>query len=140
MSDAHMPQASAPQVLCDVTSLLVEPSKMHSTRCPVHRPRYMCTSNTYNRYESGAFKLTCDWQLPVLEDYPRDHLRDIVSGFAKAETPIQVCNMLLHDFGRSPYAVAASTTARGPCIFHDHEDFVSHAHKPCSATGRLNAV
>ncbi|KAK9806661.1 hypothetical protein WJX73_005480 [Symbiochloris irregularis] len=81
LRDAHMTPSSAPQVMCDASNLLIDPSKMTPARCPVHRPRYMCSQRTYNAYASGAFQVDCDWPQPQLDNYSRDHMRDIMASF-----------------------------------------------------------
>ena len=66
MADAHIPAASAPQVACDASNLVLDPHRMHAARCPKHRPRYMCTAPTYNAYDPGAFAVACTWEPPAL--------------------------------------------------------------------------
>ena len=81
IADAHIPEASAPQVACDASNLVLDPRRMHPARCPRHRPRYMCATPTYNSYDPGAFAVACAWEPPALEAYPRDHLRDVMASF-----------------------------------------------------------
>lgn len=76
-----MPNASAPHIMCDATNLTVTPASMSRASCPLHRPGYMCRRQSYHRYASGAFIAPCEWPSFHLEDFPRDHLRDIFGGF-----------------------------------------------------------
>ena len=90
MWDAHMTEASGPHVVCDATRLLVDPSRFSRARCPKHRRGYLCQSPTYHRYAPGAFGLACAWPSFRLEDFPKDHLRDImeaVQTFPDADLP-----------------------------------------------------
>ena len=73
-----MTEASGPHVLCDATRLLVDPSRFSKARCPKHRRGYLCQSPTYHRYARGAFGLACAWHIFRLQDFPKDHLRDIM--------------------------------------------------------------
>ena len=85
-----MTEASGPHVLCDATRLLVDPSRFNRARCPKHRRGYLCQSPTYHRYARGAFGLACAWPSLRLEDFPKDHLRDImeaVQTFPDADLP-----------------------------------------------------
>lgn len=79
--DLHMPNASAPHIMCDATNLTVAPSAMTRAACPLHRPGYMCRRQSYHRYAQGSFIAPCDWPSFRLEDFPRDHLRDVFGGF-----------------------------------------------------------
>lgn len=95
---------------------------MHAARCPAHRPKYMCTVNTYNAYAVGAFKVACSWGQPVLEDFPRDHLRDIMGSFTQCSDnePVTevsctvlaeyatICRCVLKSLGASTITVCTS--------------------------------
>ncbi|KAK9819676.1 hypothetical protein WJX72_000981 [[Myrmecia] bisecta] len=78
MQDRHMTEASAPHVLCDATNLLVDTSKMRLAKCPAQRPNYLCISKSYHRYKLGAFGASCNWPVLNLNDFPKDHLQDIM--------------------------------------------------------------
>lgn len=82
MNDDHMTNASKPHVLCNAQKLIVNPAKTLAAACPKHRPKYLCTfGETYNRYLPGAFGLACTSTALQLEDFPRDHLQDIMESF-----------------------------------------------------------
>ena len=80
MNDTHMPESSWPNVICNAENLHFNPSLTIKARCPVHRPGYMCLTQTYHHYDSGAFGLACEWPEMNLTDFPTDHLRDIMGG------------------------------------------------------------
>lgn len=87
MADDHMTNASKPHVLCDAHNLIINPAQTLPAACPKHRPHYLCTFGaTYNHYLSGAFGLACKSALIKLEDFPRDHLQDIMESVA-TESP-----------------------------------------------------
>ena len=80
-----MTEASRPHVICDASNLLVDPARMSHARCPKFRPAYLCHSNTYHHYTKGAFGLACGLRDLRLEDFPKDHLRDIMDGMSEVE-------------------------------------------------------
>ncbi len=84
-ADEHMTEASRPHVICDATNILLDPARMSHAKCPKYRPGYLCQSNTYHHYAKGAFRLACALHELQLEDYPRDHLRDIMDSITELE-------------------------------------------------------
>ena len=97
-TDEHMTEASRPHVLCDAKNLLIDPSRMSHARCPKSRPGYLCYSNTYHHYAQGAFGLACALPKLLLEDFPKDHLRDIMDSIMAVEDKdqLQVLSFCLH--------------------------------------------
>ena len=83
MNDDHMTKASKPHVLCDAANLIVNPKQMVAASCLKLRPNYLCNFGaTYNHYLPGAFGLTCKSAPIKLEDFPKDHLQDIMDSMA----------------------------------------------------------
>ena len=77
-----MTNASKPNVLCDAKNLIIDPAQALPAACPKHRPHYLCNFGaTYNHYMPGAFGLACSAGIK-LEDFPRDHLQDIMESIA----------------------------------------------------------
>lgn len=90
--DVHMPNASAPHVMCDARNLTIDSNRMYRAHCPKHRPNYMCTRISYNRYKSSAFSAVCDWPMFALSEFPVDHLRDIFDSlrmYGESDNPPQ---------------------------------------------------
>ena len=80
-----MTNASKPHVLCDAQNLIIDPAQTLPAACPKHRPHYLCNLGaTYNHYLPGAFALACKLAAikENLEDFPRDHLQDIMESMA----------------------------------------------------------
>ncbi|KAK3238858.1 hypothetical protein CYMTET_51167 [Cymbomonas tetramitiformis] len=108
--DAHLPAPTAPHTLCDVRGLRVDPMKAHHERCPKHRPGYMCDGQkTHHRYSVGAFGACCQMQGRAqldLEQFPRDHLRDIFESFDAScvEADIEEMPVLLVTRERDEYS------------------------------------
>lgn len=75
--DEHLPPASSPHMLCDAVNLRLDPAKLRKARCPKHRPGYLCTSNTYHRYQPGAWAAACDWPGFSWDAFSKDHMQDI---------------------------------------------------------------
>ncbi len=93
MNDEHMTTASRPHVLCNAVNLIVDPKHMLAASCLKHRPNYLCNlGTTYNRYLPGAFGMACTSAIDKLEDFPKDHLQDIMASMARVtpETASQV--------------------------------------------------
>ena len=93
MDDQHMTRASRPHVLCNAVNLMVDPRHMLAAPCLKHRPNYLCNfGTTYNRYLPGAFGMACTSAIKALEEFPRDHLQDIMDSMARItpETAAQV--------------------------------------------------
>lgn len=87
MADDHMTNASKPHVLCSAQNLIIDSAQALPAACPKHRPHYLCTFGaTYNHYLPGAFGLACNLAPIKLEDFPRDHLQDIMESMA-TESP-----------------------------------------------------
>ena len=83
MQDDHMTNASKPHVLCDAQNLIINPAQTRPAACPKHRPKYLCNLGaTYNHYMPGAFGLACNSAAIKLEDFPQDHLQDIMESIA----------------------------------------------------------
>ena len=81
--DDHMTNASKPHVLCDAQNLIIDPAQTRPAACPKYRPKYLCNFGaTYNHYMHGAFELACNSDAIKLEDFPRDHLQDIMESIA----------------------------------------------------------
>ena len=101
MNDDHMPNASKPHVLCDAQNLVINPAQTLPAACPRHRPKYLCTfGETYNHYLPGAFGLACKSDPIKLEDFPHDHLQDIMESMATvAPDDATQVNMLLASCG-----------------------------------------
>lgn len=78
-----MAEAARPHVICDAKHLLLDPSHVTRAFCPKHRPGYLCGSKTYHSYARGAFGLACSLPGLRLEDFPRDHLRDIMDSMVE---------------------------------------------------------
>lgn len=98
MNDKHMTNASQPHVLCNAVNLMVDPRHMLAAPCLKHRPNYLCNlGTTYNRYLPGAFGMACTSAIQRLDDFPKDHLQDIMDSMAKvtAETAAQVKHTLV---------------------------------------------
>lgn len=113
MNDDHMTNASKPHVLCDAQNLAITPAKALPAACPRRRPKYLCTFGaTYNHYLPGAFGLACKSTPLNLEDFPRDHLQDIMESFATVslDAATQVTcylpSMLTHSVS---YSIACAT-------------------------------
>lgn len=95
MADEHMTRASQPHVLCDAVNLMVDPRHMLAAPCLKHRPNYLCNfGTTYNRYLPGAFGVACTSAIKSIEEFPKDHLQDIMDSMARItpETAAQVQN------------------------------------------------
>ncbi len=93
MDDQHMTRASRPHVLCNAVNLMVDPRHMLAAPCLKHRPNYLCNFGpTYNRYLPGAFGMACTSAIKSLEEFPKDHLQDIMDSMARItpETAAQV--------------------------------------------------
>ena len=88
--DKHMTDASRPHVICDAKNLLMDPTRMSHARCPKFRPGYLCYSDTYHHYAKGAFGLACALPNLPLEDFPKDHLRDIIDSIVRVEDKYQL--------------------------------------------------
>ncbi|KAK3235414.1 hypothetical protein CYMTET_54384 [Cymbomonas tetramitiformis] len=85
-TDHHLPLPTAPHTLCDAGELLVDPSLATHVKCPLHRPGYQCSGgDTFHQYHPGAFGACCTTSDPkggvALNQFPRDHLRDIFGSF-----------------------------------------------------------
>ena len=96
MNDSHMTIASRPHVLCDADNLMVNPKKMMAAPCLQRRPDYLCTFGaSYNHYLPGAFGLACKSPTLHLEDFPKDHLQDIMASMASfnPDAAAQVCSL-----------------------------------------------
>lgn len=88
-----MTRASQPHVLCDAVNLMVDPRHMLAAPCLKHRPNYLCNfGTTYNRYLPGAFGVACTSAIKSIEEFPKDHLQDIMDSMARItpETAAQV--------------------------------------------------
>lgn len=83
-----MTEASRPHVMCDASNLLIDPFRASKASCPKYRPGYLCHSPTYHRYARGAFALACDLPELRLEDFPRDHLQDIMESMEEVDAAL----------------------------------------------------
>lgn len=89
INDEHMTNASRPHVLCDAVNLIVDPKHMLAALCLTHRPNYLCNlGKTYNHYLPGAFGLACTSSIESLEEFPQDHLQDIMASTARTSPEV----------------------------------------------------
>lgn len=135
MNDGHMTNASKPHVLCDAQNLIINPAKVLPAACPKHRPKYLCTfGETYNRYLPGAFGLACKSAPHRLEDFPRDHLQDIMESVVTvpwdAATQVtQLQSVLTHVCLVScctPGASMLTGAIRISDIYHNGQEHLAH--------------
>ncbi|KAL3132619.1 hypothetical protein ABBQ32_009147 [Trebouxia sp. C0010 RCD-2024] len=123
MNDDHMTNASKPHVLCNAQKLIVNPAKTLAAACPKHRPKYLCTfGETYNRYLPGAFGLACTSTALQLEDFPRDHLQDIMESFVTL--PWDAATQGLHREGELTLLVTREVTEHAN-VFHTLTDLLN---------------
>ena len=91
-----MTKASRPHVICNADNLLVDTAKMIRASCPKHRPGYLCRSKTYHHFQKGAYSLNCAMPTLSLEDFPKDHLRDIMDSMAQVDRNVVLQARTLH--------------------------------------------
>jgi len=78
-----MPPPTAPHTFCRATDLIIDFSKVVPASHVKHRPGYMMTEDkSYHNYMPGALQGFCTKTAEFdLENFPRDHLRDIFESF-----------------------------------------------------------